>query len=48
MSDLEKVVRYLAENEVFCHISGCHHKRTKLRKAVVDMVELLDMAEFKA
>ena len=48
MSDLEKVVRYLAENEVFCHISGRRHQRTKLRKAIVNMVELLDMAEFKA
>ena len=48
MSDLEKVVKYLAENEVFCHISGRRHQSAKLRKASVNMVELLDMAEFKA
>ena len=48
MSDFGKVVKYLAENEVFYPFSGRLRQSTKLRKASVNKVELLDMAELKA
>ena len=48
MSDFGKVVKYLAENEVFYQFSGRLRQSTKLRKASVNKVELLDMAELKA
>ena len=45
MSDLGKVIKYLAENEVFYQFSGRLRQSTKLRKASVNNLELLDMAE---
>ena len=48
MSDLGKIVKYSADNKVCYQFSGRLRQSTKLRKASVNKVELLGMAELKA